>query len=69
MVSELISCCSEEMNCNGSVEEKLRGVLSASLADLGSGVLQRHTSVPSWHSHAFRSDRMGINECCLRFVF
>ena len=43
-----------EMNCNGSVEEKLRGVPSASLSDRGSGVLQRHTSVPSWHSHAFR---------------
>ena len=43
-----------EMNCNGSVEEKLRGVPSSSLADLGSGVLQRDTSVPTWHSHAFR---------------
>ena len=36
-----------EINCNGSVEEKLRCVPSASLSDRGSGVLQRHTSVPN----------------------
>ena len=42
-----------EMNCNGSVQEKLRVVPSASLSDRGSGVLQRRTSVPTWHSHAF----------------
>ena len=42
-----------EVNCNGSVEEKLRCVPSASLSDWESGILQRPTSVPTAHSHAF----------------
>ena len=41
-----------EINCNGSVEEKLCCVPSASLSDRWSGFLQRRTLVPTWHSHA-----------------
>ena len=67
MVSELISCRSGKLIVMvGSVEEKLRCVPSASLSDRGSGVLQRHTSVPIWHSHAFGVGLYGIYECCLK---
>ena len=42
-----------EINCNGSVEEKLRCVRSASLLDRGSGFLKRRTPLQIRHSHAF----------------
>ena len=57
--AETTSILHREINCNGSVKEKLGCVLSASWSHRGSGVLHRHTSVSTWRSNAFGSGVKG----------
>ena len=53
MASELISCRSGKLIVTVAWRRSCVAFPCASLSNRGSGVLQRHTSVPTWHSHAF----------------